>query len=129
MHTTVILVWGGREEYRISGASRTTVPDECAGALLIQVRFWTGLLLLSFEPDPIFRRENHTQNQITIVTPFRWCYQKNLNFHAFSSSTLIGTNNSLRVERHELLLWISKEQAKSKDHYNINWWKTNSVIK
>ena len=27
-------------------------------------------------------------------------------------------NNSLRVERHELLLCISKKQAKSKDHNN-----------
>ena len=34
------------------------------------------------------------------------------------SSTLIGENNSLRVERHELLLSISKKQAKSKDHNN-----------
>jgi len=36
----------------------------------------------------------------------------------FFSSTLIGKNNSLRVERHELLLSISKKQAKSKDHNN-----------
>ena len=44
--------------------------------------------------------------------------------HEFSccfSSTLKGKNNSLRVERHELLLRISKKQAKSKDHnYNID---------
>ena len=36
----------------------------------------------------------------------------------FFSSTLIGKINSLRVERHELLLSISKKQAKSKDHNN-----------
>ena len=36
----------------------------------------------------------------------------------FFSSTLIGKNNSIRVERHELLLSISKKQAKSKDHNN-----------
>ena len=47
-------------------------------------------------------------------------------FSCFLSSTLRGKNNSLRVERHELLLWISKEQAKSKDHYNINWWKNRT---
>jgi len=39
-------------------------------------------------------------------------------FSCFFSSTLIGKNNSLRVERHELLLSISKKQAKSKDHNN-----------
>ena len=42
---------------------------------------------------------------------------KNLNFHVFFSSTLIGKNNSIRVERHKLLLVISKEQANEKDHY------------
>ena len=36
----------------------------------------------------------------------------------FFSSTLIGKNNSLRVDMHELLLCINKKQAKSKDHNN-----------
>ena len=49
---------------------------------------------------------------------FRPHYQKNLNYHVFFSSTLIGKNNYLRVERHELLLSISKKQAKSKDRNN-----------
>ena len=48
---------------------------------------------------------------------FRGSHQKNMNFRFFSS-TLIGKNNSLRVERHELLLSINKKQAKSKDHNN-----------
>ena len=39
-------------------------------------------------------------------------------FSCLFSSTLIGKNNSLIVERHELLLSISKKQAKSKDHNN-----------
>ena len=116
MHTTVILVWGGREEYRISGAGLTPHSDENSGALLIQVRFWTGLLLLSFEPGAIFRRENHTKNCIIIVIRFRSWHQEKTWIFVFFSSTLRGKNNSLRVERHELLLWISKEQAKSKDH-------------
>ena len=45
-------------------------------------------------------------------------------FSCFFSSTLIGKNNSIRVERHKLLLSISKEQAKRKDHYCINSKKT-----
>ena len=48
---------------------------------------------------------------------FRGRDQKNLNFHVFLSSTLIGKNNSIRVERHKLLLCISKEQANETDHY------------
>ena len=43
-----------------------------------------------------------------------------MNFHVFFSSTLIGKNNYIRVERHKLLLCISKEQANEKDHYSIN---------
>ena len=54
------------------------------------------------------------------MTPYRGRDQKNLNFHVFFSSTLIGKNNSIRVERHKLLLVISKEQANEKDHYCIN---------
>ena len=42
----------------------------------------------------------------------------------FFSSTLIRKNNSIRVERHKLLLCISKEQAKKKDHCCINLKKT-----
>ena len=45
-------------------------------------------------------------------------YDKKPEFSCFSSSALIGKNNSLRVERHDLLLSISKKQAKSKDHNN-----------
>ena len=41
-------------------------------------------------------------------------------FSCFFSSTLIGKNISIRVERHKLLLCISKEQANEKDHYCIN---------
>ena len=47
-----------------------------------------------------------------------------MNFHVFFSSTLIGKNISIRVERHKLLLCISKEQANEKDHYCINSKKT-----
>ena len=52
------------------------------------------------------------------MTKIRGRDQKNLNFHVFFSSTLIGKNDSIRVERHKLLLVISKEQANEKDREN-----------
>ena len=52
------------------------------------------------------------------MTPAPVVLSKKPEFSYFFSSTLIGKNNSLRVERHELLLCISKKQAKSKDHNN-----------
>ena len=52
-----------------------------------------------------------------------------MNFHVFCSSTLIGKNISIRVERHKLLLCISKEQANEKDHYSIKSKKTQKTAR
>ena len=69
---------------------------------------------------PFFGGKITPKIKLLFIVPYRGRDQKNLNFHVFISSTLIGKNNTLRVERHKLLLSISKEQAKRKDHYCIN---------
>ena len=81
-----------------------------------ELDYFTDLL----NRTPFFVGKISPKIKLLFIVPYRGRDQKNLNFHVFISSTLIGKNNSIRVERHKLLLCISKEQANEKDHDCIN---------
>ena len=96
------------------------VPSSCSSQLGFELDYYCYLL----NRTPFFGGKITPKIKLLFIVPYRGRDQKNLNFHVFFSSTLIGKNNSIRVERHKLLLVISKEQANEKDHYCINSKKT-----
>ena len=91
------------------------MPEHYLYKLGFELDYFTDLL----NRTPFFGGKITPKIKLLFTAPFRLRDQKNLNSHVFFSSTLIGKNNYIRVERHKLLLVISKEQANEKDHYCI----------
>ena len=100
----------------VSGSSSRSDSHCCSSQLGLKLCSSWYLLNLA----PFFGGKITPKIKLLFIVPYRPFYKKNLNFHVFFSSTLIGKNNSIRVERHKLLLVISKEQANEKDHCCIN---------
>ena len=101
------------------------IPEHYLYKLGFELDYFTDLL----NRTPFFGGKITPKIKLLFIVPYRGRDQKNLNFHVFISSTLIGKNNSIRVERHKLLLCISKEQANEKDHYCINSKKTQKTAR
>ena len=108
--------WDRQKKRSVPEASTRSAPHCCSSQLGFELDYLTDLL----NRTPLFGGKITPKIKLLYGVPYRWRDQKNLNFHVFFSSTLIGKNISIRVERHKLLLCISKEQANEKDHYSIN---------
>ena len=89
------------------------IPSSCSSQLGFELDYCCYLVNRThFSEGKSHLKSNYYCEAVPVI------HGKKPKFSCFFSSTLIGKNNSLRVERHELLLCISKKQAKGKDHNN-----------
>ena len=106
----------GPAEKKVGSASSSRSHTHCCSSQL-GLKLCSSWYLLNrtpFSEGKSHLKSNYYCEAVPVVL------SKKPEFSCFFSSTLIGKNNYIRVERHKLLLSISKEQAKRKDHYCIN---------